>query len=164
MSPTPRSDLLSPDCRDEFKHRACSGDAWDDIEDLPAACECPCHEPEEWWGWAEDVFADHLSDSNVHATTSQQAALEAVAIDPTGRLLLRFAGSRWQEVATGPARTDPERGAGMKYPVWTHDVRGPQGTIVYFGTEEECVEWAALTGAERDVEYTVTPIAEGVSS
>lgn len=36
---------VSPDCR-EAKHRACSGDAWDDIEDRPAACECPCHQPE----------------------------------------------------------------------------------------------------------------------
>lgn len=41
---------------------------------------------------------------------------------------------------------------------WTHDVRGPEGNIVYFGTYEECIEWAALTGAERDEDYTVHAI------
>lgn len=40
------NDRVSPDCRDEFKHRACTGDAWNDVEDRPARCECPCHEEE----------------------------------------------------------------------------------------------------------------------
>jgi hypothetical protein len=32
---------LSPDCA-QGKHTACSGDAWDDEADAPAACECNC--------------------------------------------------------------------------------------------------------------------------
>jgi|GEM_PF-2576046 len=34
---------LSPDCV-AGKHRACSGDAWDDDTDSPTLCTCTCHE------------------------------------------------------------------------------------------------------------------------
>lgn len=35
---------INPDCT-QGKHPACNEDAWDDITDQPARCECPCHEP-----------------------------------------------------------------------------------------------------------------------
>jgi hypothetical protein len=35
-------DHLAPDCRDG-KHRACRGDAWCGIADLPVPCDCTCH-------------------------------------------------------------------------------------------------------------------------
>jgi hypothetical protein len=34
--------VLSPDCK-VGKHDACNKDAWDMIEDVPAECECECH-------------------------------------------------------------------------------------------------------------------------
>lgn len=34
---------ISPDCGDPYKHRACTGDAWDYYNDQPAPCECDCH-------------------------------------------------------------------------------------------------------------------------
>jgi len=40
----------SPDCW-AGKHRACSGDAWDEDTDAPTPCECPCHQdyaPDDW--------------------------------------------------------------------------------------------------------------------
>lgn len=37
--PAPRP--VSPDCA-QGKHVACSGDAWDDEADGPAACSCNC--------------------------------------------------------------------------------------------------------------------------
>lgn len=36
--PIPRN----PECRDG-KHSNCQGDAWDETNDAPALCECPCH-------------------------------------------------------------------------------------------------------------------------
>ena len=35
-------DHLNPDCRDG-KHAACNGDAWCDVDDERAGCDCPCH-------------------------------------------------------------------------------------------------------------------------
>ena len=35
-------DHLNPDCRDG-KHAACRGDAWCDIDDESASCDCSCH-------------------------------------------------------------------------------------------------------------------------
>lgn|GEM_PF-2094474 len=32
----------SPDCA-QGKHRACSGDAWDEATDDPTDCSCECH-------------------------------------------------------------------------------------------------------------------------
>jgi hypothetical protein len=34
---------VSPDCQ-VGKHVACSGDAWDVVDDVPTACECDCHD------------------------------------------------------------------------------------------------------------------------
>jgi len=34
---------MNPDCW-AGKHQACSGDAWNEVEDVPAPCVCPCHE------------------------------------------------------------------------------------------------------------------------
>lgn len=34
--------ILNPDCR-EGKHKACRGDAWDNVLDEPADCGCECH-------------------------------------------------------------------------------------------------------------------------
>ncbi|GAA2577652.1 hypothetical protein GCM10009862_16200 [Microbacterium binotii] len=34
--------MIDPDCRDG-KHRACLGNAWDDENDKPTDCGCPCH-------------------------------------------------------------------------------------------------------------------------
>jgi len=39
---TIRDDHLNPDCRDG-KHPACNGDAWCDVDDEPAGCDCACH-------------------------------------------------------------------------------------------------------------------------
>lgn len=33
---------LNPDCV-TGKHRACHGDAWDFMTDLPSVCACACH-------------------------------------------------------------------------------------------------------------------------
>lgn len=33
---------MNPDCRDG-KHRACAGDAWDEVADVATPCACPCH-------------------------------------------------------------------------------------------------------------------------
>lgn len=33
---------VSPDC-EVGKHRACVGEAWDDVADGPAECRCVCH-------------------------------------------------------------------------------------------------------------------------
>ncbi|PPH51217.1 hypothetical protein [Rathayibacter sp. AY1E1] len=33
---------LNPEC-EAGKHGSCFMDAWDDVEDAPALCECPCH-------------------------------------------------------------------------------------------------------------------------
>ena len=41
------TDILSPDCRDGNKHRACLGDAWNNTTDQPCACECACHDTKE---------------------------------------------------------------------------------------------------------------------
>jgi hypothetical protein len=38
-----RRSTLNPDCRDG-KHRACRGDAWDDIRDTATLCTCGCHD------------------------------------------------------------------------------------------------------------------------
>jgi len=38
MTPNP----MNPDCR-AGKHQACAGDAWDETNDQPAQCTCPCH-------------------------------------------------------------------------------------------------------------------------
>lgn len=38
MIPTAKS----PDCRDG-NDRKCDGQAWDDKQDRPTACACPCH-------------------------------------------------------------------------------------------------------------------------
>jgi hypothetical protein len=35
--------VLSPDCRDGNKHRACVGTAWDDVADELTNCGCSCH-------------------------------------------------------------------------------------------------------------------------
>lgn len=40
-------------------------------------------------------------------------------------------------------------------PKWDHVVIDEQYSIVYTGTADECVEWAALTGAERQTTYRV---------
>jgi hypothetical protein len=40
---------IDPDCR-AGKHRACLGEAWDDVNDKPARCDCPCHESSEQEG------------------------------------------------------------------------------------------------------------------
>ncbi|GAA4762406.1 hypothetical protein [Microbacterium gilvum] len=37
---------ISPDC-EPGKHSACTGDAWDDVKDVPAPCSCACHEAGE---------------------------------------------------------------------------------------------------------------------
>lgn len=37
--------FYSPDCAYD-KHGACNGDAWNDIEDVPADCDCWCHDEE----------------------------------------------------------------------------------------------------------------------
>lgn len=42
--PTP--DIVSPDCRDG-KCGACTGDAWNDTTDEPAACQHACHDGKE---------------------------------------------------------------------------------------------------------------------
>lgn len=34
---------MNPDCRDA-KHATCSGEGWDEIEDLPMPCPCECHD------------------------------------------------------------------------------------------------------------------------
>lgn len=36
------TEILGPDCRDE-KHRACSGDALDEVHDDIVQCQCGCH-------------------------------------------------------------------------------------------------------------------------
>lgn len=40
------TDHLNPDCR-EGKHRACTGDAWDNEADELCACECACHDTKD---------------------------------------------------------------------------------------------------------------------
>lgn len=40
---------------------------------------------------------------------------------------------------------------------WDFVVVDENGSIVYVGTEDECDEWAALTGAERQTTYLVRP-------
>ena len=37
------TDRLNPECA-VGKHPACNEDAWDDVKDQPARCECACHE------------------------------------------------------------------------------------------------------------------------
>lgn len=34
---------LSPECEDQFKHRACIGRAWSTAADAEVMCECTCH-------------------------------------------------------------------------------------------------------------------------
>jgi len=34
---------LDPSCRDNNKHKACTGSAWDEDADELVACECLCH-------------------------------------------------------------------------------------------------------------------------
>ena len=38
-----KNNRLDPDCV-AGKHPACQGWAWDDEDDVPCRCECPCHE------------------------------------------------------------------------------------------------------------------------
>lgn len=40
---TPRPPL-NPDC-EQGKHRACAGDAWDEVDDELTDCSCECHLP-----------------------------------------------------------------------------------------------------------------------
>lgn len=44
-----------------------------------------------------------------------------------------------------------------RQPKWTHVVVDENYSIVYTGTQDECDEWAALTGAERQTTYRVRP-------
>lgn len=37
------AESISPDCRTPGKHKACSGDAWDDERDVLTQCACECH-------------------------------------------------------------------------------------------------------------------------
>lgn len=37
------TDRIDPDCV-AGKHRACRGEAWGEVNDRPAPCECPCHD------------------------------------------------------------------------------------------------------------------------
>lgn len=39
--------LMSPDCRDGDKHRACSGHGWCEQTDQTVPCPCGCHQPVE---------------------------------------------------------------------------------------------------------------------
>lgn len=41
------SALMSPDCRDGDKHKACAGDGWCEESDRAVPCPCECHQPKE---------------------------------------------------------------------------------------------------------------------
>lgn len=58
----PKPGPMDPDCRDNNKHRACTGRAWDDDADELTDCACTCHDPRQItvtsYGDTEPTFID----------------------------------------------------------------------------------------------------------
>ena len=42
LQPVSSAPIVNPECRDG-KHGNCHLDAWDNVKDEPAECECTCH-------------------------------------------------------------------------------------------------------------------------
>lgn len=69
---------VNPDCRDG-KHQSCSGMGWDESEDIPAVCPCPCHAAENGGIQTKGEVMSEAVETPVEETPE--------AMDETGRFL-----------------------------------------------------------------------------